>query len=115
MVCDKIRPSSRRVSPTATWNLQGCSFFAVGAGVMKGGAATGARAGSPLGVPALPVVLKLANVAAEVLYAGEAPGLVGCLQVNARIPANFPEGDRGSVVLSVGAAESRVGVTFWLK
>ena len=91
------------------------SFFAVGAGVLKGGAATGAAAGSPLGVPALPVVLKLANVAAEVLYGGEAPGLVGCLQVNARIPANFPEGDRGSVVLSVGTAESRVGVTFWVK
>ena len=91
------------------------SFFAVGAGVMKGGAATGVAAASPLGVPALPVVLKMANVAAEVLYAGEAPGLVGCLQVNARIPANFPEGDRGSVVLSVGGAESRVGVTFWVK
>jgi uncharacterized protein (TIGR03437 family) len=91
------------------------SFFAVGAGVMKGGAATGAAAGSPLGVPVLPVVLKMANVAAEVLYAGEAPGLVGCLQVNARIPADFPEGDRGSVVLSVGGAESRVGVTFWVK
>jgi uncharacterized protein (TIGR03437 family) len=91
------------------------SFFAVGAGVMKGGAATGAAAGSPLGVPALPVVLKMANVAAEVLYAGEAPGLVGCLQVNARIPADFPAGDRGSVALSVGGAESRVGVTFWVK
>jgi uncharacterized protein (TIGR03437 family) len=91
------------------------SFFAVGAGVMKGGAATGLAATSPLGVPALPVTLKMANVAAEILYAGEAPGLVGCLQVNARIPADFPEGDRGSVVLSVGTAESRVGVTFWVK
>ncbi len=91
------------------------SFFAVGAGVMKGGAPTGVAAGNPLGVPSLPVVLKMANVAAEVLYAGEAPGLVGCLQVNARIPADFPDGDRGSVVLSVGGAESRVGVTFWVR
>ena len=82
---------------------------------MKGGAPTGAAAGSPLGVPALPVVLKMANVPVEVLYAGEAPGLVGCLQINARIPADFPEGDRGSVVLSVGGAESRGGVTFWVK
>ena len=94
------------------------SFFAVGAGVMKGGAATGAAAVSPLAVPVLPVVLKMANVPADVLYAGEAPGLVGCLQVNARIPADFPVGappDLGSVLLSVGAAESRNGVTFWVR
>ena len=94
------------------------SFFAVGAGLMRGGAGTGTPAGSPLGIPVLPVVLKMANVVAEVLYAGEAPGLVGCLQVNARIPANLTVEaavDLGSVVLSVGGAESRVGVTFWVK
>jgi uncharacterized protein (TIGR03437 family) len=91
------------------------SFFASGAGLMKQGAGTGVRAGIPLASPALPVVLKLANVPAEVLYAGEAPGLVGLLQVNARVPADFPEGTLGSVVLSVGGAESRVGVTFWVK
>ena len=73
------------------------------------------RAGIPLGTPVLPVVLKMANAPVEVLYAGEAPGLVGLLQVNARIPADFPEGDRGSVMLSVGGVESRVGVTFWVK
>ena len=91
------------------------SLFAVGAGVMKGGAATEVAAALPLGAPALPVALKMANSAVEVFYAGEAPGLVGCVQVNARIPADFPEGDRGSVALSVGGAESRAGVTFWVK
>jgi uncharacterized protein (TIGR03437 family) len=60
-------------------------------------------------------------VVAEVLCAGEAPGLVGlvgCLQVNARIPANFPVEAAvglGSAVPAVGGAESRVGVTFWVK
>jgi uncharacterized protein (TIGR03437 family) len=83
------------------------SFFAVGAGLMKGGAPTGAPATNPLGAPALPVVLKMANVPVEVLYAGEAPGLLGCLQVNARIPADFPPGDRGSVVLTVGDSLAR--------
>ena len=47
--------------------------FAVGAGVLKGGAPTGVAAGNPLGVPSLPVVLR------------------------------------------VGGAESRVGVTFWVR
>jgi len=51
------------------------------------------------------------GVAAELLYAGSAPGFVaGLLQVNIRIPDNVPLGD-AAVVLKVGSASSPAGVT----
>ncbi|MCU1238055.1 MAG: hypothetical protein JWP63_6022 [Candidatus Solibacter sp.] len=92
---------NQQTNPAARGTI--ISFFAVGAGVMKSG------------VPALPVSLKIGSIPTELFYAGEAPGLIGCLQVNARIPATLPDGDRASVILAVGAAESRSGVTFWMK
>jgi uncharacterized protein (TIGR03437 family) len=54
---------------------------------------------------------------AEVLYAGAAPGLTGVAQVNVRLPDDLPiQGtERVSVVLKVGSASSRQGVTFWAK
>jgi uncharacterized protein (TIGR03437 family) len=53
----------------------------------------------------------MASVPARVLFAGEAPGFVGLLQINAQVPAGFvPTGDL-PLVLTVGTYQSPAGVT----
>ena len=53
----------------------------------------------------------VSGAAAELLYAGSAPGFVaGLLQVNIKIPDAAPLGD-ASVVLKVGSASSPAGIT----
>jgi uncharacterized protein (TIGR03437 family) len=53
----------------------------------------------------------MADVAADILFAGEAPGFVGLLQINAQVPGGFvPTGDL-PLVLSVGMYQSPAGVT----
>jgi uncharacterized protein (TIGR03437 family) len=94
------------------------SVFATGAGLMKPASVTGAPAQAPLPAPVLPVTLKIANQETELFYAGAAPGFAGVLQVNARVPTNLAleaAVTRASIVLVVGAQESRQGITFWVK
>ena len=60
--------------------------------------------------PAGETSVRIGGRPAEILYSGQAPGLVdGALQVNARIPADVPAGD-ASVVLSVGGRPSAFDV-----
>lgn len=62
----------------------------------------------PLPTPANKVRVFIAGSEAEILYAGNAPGLVhGALQVNARIPANTPAGAFIPLVLEVGGVSSQ--------
>jgi uncharacterized protein (TIGR03437 family) len=83
--------------------------------------ATGGGAMNPPGVDGrvaagvsslnLPVSASVGGVAADVLYAGNAPGLVeGVVQVNLRIPANAASGEQ-PLVLSVGSSASPATVT----
>jgi uncharacterized protein (TIGR03437 family) len=54
----------------------------------------------------------IANMGAEILYVGGAPGLVaGLLQLNVRIPIDTPSGPRVPLVISVGGNFSPPGVT----
>ncbi len=67
---------------------------------------------SQLPKPLLPVGLTIGGIAAEVVYAGSAPGLVaGVLQVNARVPEEVTPGSALEVVLAIGDARSQAGVT----
>lgn len=84
------------------------TFFATGAGLWDVEVPDGAPALVPLPQPRLPVTLWIGGQAAEILYAGAAPGQVGLLQINARVPARTP-GGRVAVVLQVGDAASPVG------
>ena len=47
-----------------------------------------------------------------ILYAGSAPGLInGTIQINARVPATVSPGAAAPVILQVGGAMSRAGIT----
>lgn len=87
------------------------SLFASSGGWTSPPAEDGAVAGQALPLP-LPVSVTVGGRAAQVLYAGTAPGLVtGVLQVNFRIPVEAPAGDAVPVNISVGGATSPAGVT----
>lgn len=79
-------------------------LFATGQGVTAPGSKTGESAGAPYPEPAAAVRLQIGETAAEVLFRGQAPGTVGVMQINARVPAlpgNQP------VTLTVGGATSQ--------
>ena len=86
-------------------------FYATGEGQLVGGGVDGAVTGAQPATPVLPVSLRIGGKPAQLLYAGEAPGLVsGVLQINATIPADAESGDAVSVYLAVGNNISPMGV-----
>jgi len=56
----------------------------------------------------------VAGIPAQILYAGSAPGLVGMLQINARLPGGFVPAGQATVELTVGSALSPP-ISIWLK
>ncbi len=90
------------------------SFYATGEGLTDGANVTGLLAGFPLAHPLLPVVMSIGGIPAGILYAGSAPGMVGTLQVNARVPGGFLPPGAAPVELSVGDAAAPC-VTIWVK
>ena len=93
------------------------TLFACGAGLMSSnvdGAVTPQLPPYPL--PQLPVTATIRGVAAQVLYAGAAPGFVsGALQVNIRIPAGIDFGSHVPVSIQVGSFTSQTNVTIAVK
>ena len=90
-------------------------MYATGAGQTMPAGVTGQAVEEPLPTPALPVSLTMADIPANLLYAGPAPGYVGLMQINAVIPSGFvPTGDL-PVVLTVGTYQSPAGVTIAVK
>jgi len=63
------------------------------------------------GQSASTVSLKIGLYAAQVLYAGPAPGFPGLMQINAQVPGGFLPPGIQPVVLTVGSATSQNGVT----
>jgi uncharacterized protein (TIGR03437 family) len=61
-------------------------LYATGGGQTSPPGVSGKPAQSPYPRPVLPVSVTIDGRPAEILYAGEAPGFVGLLQINARIP-----------------------------
>src|SRR5207245_2473937 len=86
------------------------TVFATGEGQTIPAGVDGKRAIEPYPQPAGRVELRVGGRPAEIIFAAEAPGAVGTLQINARIPEIVPF---GAVILSlaVGPAISQEGVT----
>ena len=97
-------------SPAAKGSV--IAIFATGEGQTQPGGVDGAIAsGSGLAKPRLPVQVWIDGRAAEVQYAGAAPGQVaGLMQVNVRIPADASSGSV-PILIQVGNAQSQAGMT----
>jgi uncharacterized protein (TIGR03437 family) len=90
------------------------TFFGTGEGLTNGANIAGQAAAAPYPIPALPVTLTVAGIAAQLLYAGEAPNFAGLLQVDAVIPGGFVPSGPVAVQLTVGVAVSPL-FTVWLQ
>jgi uncharacterized protein (TIGR03437 family) len=87
------------------------TLFATGEGLTDPAAVSGRPASPPYPRPLLPVMLTMGGSEADVLYAGQAPGFAGLMQVNARVPAGFVPPGLLRLELTVGGAASQPGVT----
>jgi uncharacterized protein (TIGR03437 family) len=83
------------------------SIYCTGLGPVSNPPASGAAAGAnPLSATTTNPRVTVGGVAAQVLFSGLAPGLVGGYQVNILIPSTAPSGNSVPVVLSIGGAVS---------
>jgi uncharacterized protein (TIGR03437 family) len=92
-------------------------LFANGTGRLTSPRSEGTPASGSLGVPVLPVSVRIAGQPAQILYAGEAPGLAGVTQINLQLPT-MPASDRPvarRVELNVGPYSDTSGVTLWVR
>ena len=63
-----------------------------------------------------PVTVSIGGKAAEVLYAGPAPGLLsGVCQVNARVPSGLASAAGALVSVTIGTITSPLGVTLSIR
>jgi len=92
-------------------------LYATGYGQTSPPGVTGHAAQIPEAQPLLQVSLAIDGNPAEILYAAEAPGFVGLLQINARVPGSGPgpKARQAPVLLTVGQQMSIAGVTMWIQ
>jgi len=101
------------LNSTANPALRGSvvTLFATGEGQTTPSGVDGGVSASPYPAPLGTVSLRVGGYPAEILFAQEAPGLVGVLQINAQLPGGYAAGGVLPVVLQVGNAVSPAGVT----
>jgi uncharacterized protein (TIGR03437 family) len=88
------------------------SLYATGGGQTSPAGVDGKLPSSPLPLTILPVTVTIGGQSVKPQYAGGAPGYItGLMQVNAQIPLNVSPGSAVPVVIQVGEAISRAGVT----
>jgi uncharacterized protein (TIGR03437 family) len=90
------------------------TLYATGEGVTDGANIAGQPAGVPLARPLLPVTVTIAGIPVDVLFAGSAPGMVGMLQINARVPSGFLAPGKTDLALTVGGTAA-TAIAVWLK
>lgn len=90
-------------------------LYATGQGVTNPASRTGAAPADGYPEPQARTSLRIGGVESEVIFRGQAPGTVGVIQVNARVPQDLTSAGAASIVLSVGAAESQAGVQIFVR
>ena len=89
-------------------------LFATGQGVTQPPSPSGAKPATGIyPEPAAEVALTIGGQAAQLLFRGQAPGTAGVMQINALLPEDVTSS--ASVVLKVGAAESRPDATVFVR
>lgn len=86
-------------------------LYGTGAGLTDPDGVDGKLAAPPYPAPLLPVGVRIGDYDAEILYAGEAPGFAGLLQLNVRVPSGFAPSGSLAVVLRIGSLASQQSVT----
>jgi uncharacterized protein (TIGR03437 family) len=88
-------------------------LFLTGQGAVSPPVPTGAVAprAAPFPVPERPVRVTIGGLAAQVDFAGLAPGLVGVLQVNVVVPAELAARDSAPVIVTIGNSPGPANVT----
>ncbi|MBC8167381.1 MAG: hypothetical protein H7Y20_16120 [Bryobacteraceae bacterium] len=86
-------------------------LYATGQGVTSPASRTGAVTVDVFPQPQAPTSLRIGGLEAELLFRGQAPGTVGVMQLNARVPSNVATASAAPVVLKVGDAASQAGAT----
>jgi trimeric autotransporter adhesin len=85
--------------------------YGTGGGAVVGGATDGVVAPGAGKLVTQPVTATIGGVAANVLYAGPAPGQVnGLMQVNLQVPTGLAPGPK-PVVITIGTAATQSGIT----
>jgi uncharacterized protein (TIGR03437 family) len=90
------------------------TLYATGEGLTDGPNISGQPAGVPPAHPLLPVVVTVAGIPVDILFAGSAPGLIGVMQINARVPGGFLTSGKTDLSLSVGGTAAP-SIPLWLK
>jgi uncharacterized protein (TIGR03437 family) len=87
-------------------------LYATGEGATSPAGIDGSVTGGSLPKPVLPVTVTIGGIAANVLYAGEAPSeIAGIMQLNVMVPTGLTPSAAVPVVLKVGNTASPSGVT----
>jgi uncharacterized protein (TIGR03437 family) len=91
-------------------------LYGTGFGLLTPPAADGTVVGTPLPALREQVRVEIGGVAAQVLYAGPAPGLVaGVMQINALVPTGVAPGSPSVRVFMAGDVLSRAGTTLFVR
>jgi uncharacterized protein (TIGR03437 family) len=93
-------------------------LYATGQGVTIPASRTGSYPDPATGIYPAPLAgtaLRIGGLVAELLFAGQAPGTAGVMQVNARIPFGIEPGSPVPVTLQVGLSESQPGVFLYTR
>ena len=87
-------------------------IYATGGGALRPGFSEGTLAQAPFAELSLPVSVRIGGVAAPVLYAGQAPGIItGVVQINVAVPPEAPAGIAIPIEIMVNGTPSQAGVT----
>ncbi len=78
------------------------TIFATGTGVSSGPNVSGLPAAEPYAPAALPLTVTINGMEATVLWAGNAPQLVGLLQINLRVPGGYIPSGTVPLVVKLG-------------
>lgn len=87
-------------------------FYATGEGQTTPAGVSGQLAVDTFPKPALPVSVEIGQTAAEVLYAGAAPGFAGLMQVNTIVPSALSPNNKTPLSINVGDSSSQADVYF---
>jgi uncharacterized protein (TIGR03437 family) len=90
------------------------TLYATGEGLTDGANIAGAPATAPYAVPAKAVGLAIGGMPARIVWNGSAPGMVGVLQVSARVPGAFLASGPQKLELSVGDVPAPP-LTIWVQ